>query len=160
MVDRFCVPKQQVPAEVSLRGHPPARLSLFLNERAETHEGRERPSDILNGARGFLPAADERGKVILINGEAVMVVSVAAEFEFDAAAPRAEDLAPDQTSKASVEVTLQDGTCVRGTISYLMPEAQSRLQDFLNTEGRFVTLREGGVAHLINKHSISRVVPL
>jgi hypothetical protein len=160
MAREFCVPKRQVTARVILPGQPPARFGLFLGEGTGTHAGPERPSDILNGSRGFLPAIDVHGTVILLNSEAVMVVSVAAGNEFEAGAPRAEDLVPDRTTKARVEVTLQDGTFLRGTFSYLMPEAQSRLQDFLNTGERFVALREDGVAHLINKGFIARVHPI
>ena len=158
--DSYSVPKRQVPAEVHLAGQPHARVRLFLNERAEAHSGAERPSDLLNGPARFLPVLDAQDKVVLLNSEALMAVTVAVEHEFGGEAPRAEDLAPDQATHARVAVVLQDGTALRGTVAYLMPEAHSRLQDFLNDVDRFVALREERVAHLINKRSITRVIPL
>jgi hypothetical protein len=159
-MEQYRVPKRQIEAEVVLPGQAPARLHLFLNERAQAHAGRERPSDILNGTVDFLPAFDARGHVVFINREALSVVSVAAEHELDADAPRVEDLASDQTTRARIEVVLQDGSTLLGVLSYLMPEAQRRMQDFLNMSDRFLILREEGVVHLVNKRSIVRVVPL
>ena len=156
----YTVPKREVAAEVVLPDGIPLRLRIFLNERAESHSGFERPSDLFNGAEGFIPTVDERGELVLLNRDSLMVVSVASEHEFGGADPRPEELALDDTTRALVDVTLEDGSTVRGLLTYLMPVAQRRLQDFLNLDERFLTLRDQKVARLINKRRIARVTPV
>lgn len=155
----YCVPKRQVTAEVILPGQHPLTVRLFLNECAEAHGGRERPSDVLNGPVSFIPATDHQGKVILLQRDAVLAVSVAAVEEQQDDVPPSEDLAPDDVKSVLVEVVLEEGTLIRGIATYLMPEPQRRLQDFLNTGDRFLALREDGIMHLVNKRRIAQVRP-
>jgi len=136
-----------------------ASLRLFLSDRTDRHAGCERLSDVLNGPLAFVPAVDPNGKIVFFHKKSVMAVSVSAEEELSSE-PSPEELASDQVSRAIVEVLLEDGSSFRGTIVYLMPEAQRRLQDFLNTSDRFLVLKERAVSHLINKARITRVSPL
>ena len=159
MTAPYTVPKREVRAEVRLSSRAPAVVRLFLSERAERHAGPERPSDLLNGTLAFLPARDDEGQLVLLNRDAIVALRVSAELELDGEAARAEDLAADRMTAVGVEVTLDDGSAIRGTIKYLMPEAQSRLQDFLNTGDQFITLLGEGAAHLVNKRRIASVRP-
>lgn len=157
MAEQYRVPKREVTAEVVLFGQPPAVLTIFLNEQAETHAGFERPSDLFNGPGAFLPASEKKGGLVLLRRAAVTTVSVPAEDEFGGGGTRAEDLAADQATSLQVEAILEDGSKVRGRLTYLMPDGKRRLQDFLNLPEDFLTLRDGDRARLINKHRIARI---
>jgi hypothetical protein len=157
LAEQYRVPKREVIAEVVLFGQPAVSLTIFLNERAETHDGYERPSDLFNGSGAFIPASEKKGGLVLLRRGAVTTVSVPAESEFGGGGARAEDLAADQATTLHVEAVLEDGSKLRGTLTYLMPEGQRRLQDFLNLHEEFLTLHDGDHARLINKNRIARI---
>ncbi len=157
LISEYRIPKREVPAEVSLLGHPRKVVKLFLHEQAGTHAGPERPSDLLNGPGEFFPAIEPPGKLVLLQRDAVMVISVSAESEFPPG-EAGEDLAGiEEGARMTVEVTLQDGSALRGTVGFMMPEGRNRLIDFLNTADRFLTLREDSLARLVNKRRIVRL---
>jgi len=156
----YSVPKRQVTAEVILPGRHPLTVKLFLNEYAEGHDGREKPSDVLNGPMTFLPVTDHQGGVVFLRRDSVLAVSVAAVEEHQADVPRLEELDPVGVKSHQVEVMLEEGTTIRGVVTYLMPESQRRLQDFLNTTERFLALREDDTMHLVNKRRIVQVRPV
>lgn len=152
----YRVPKFQVPAEVLLVGQEPMRISLHLSEHNERRTGRERPSDLLNGNKTFLPARAEERETGLIRREAVMVLTVDAREE---AEEGERDAVPEQSRRQRVRVYLEDGREVEGLVTYLRPAGQQRVQDFLNSAEQFFPLREGDVVRLVNKHRISWVEP-
>ncbi len=160
MTEKFHVPKRQVMAEVVLFGRPPMLLNLFLGDQAENHAGFERPSDLLNQGESFFPAADQDGKVMFIHRDAVVRISVSVDDEYGGDQPRDEELAPENATVRDVEALLEDGTVVRGTMSYVMPEGKNRLQDVLNHSDRFLTMRAGDMAFILNKSRIVRVSPM
>ena len=153
----YRVPKREIVAQIKLFGQPTKPYRLFLSERAETHLGVERPSDLLNETGSFFPAVEPSGEMALLRRDAVILVSVAAEQEFRDSGSDVPDLDAEPARAVPVEVVLADGTEIRGMISYLMPEGRSRLLDFLNTEDRFVRLRDANAAILVNKRHIVRV---
>jgi len=157
LTPEYRVPKREVAAEVTLLGQPRKILKLFLNECAEAHTGAERPSDLLNGPGTFFPAIEPPKRVVLVRRDAVIMVSVAEEDEFGSDATDAEEPAGERTGGPAIQVFLEDGTEIRGSMHYVMPKGKNRLLDFLNSGDRFITLREENVARLINKHRIVRV---
>ncbi len=56
-----------------------------------------------------------------------------------------------------VEITLTDGTQLRGTVSYVLPLGRTRLLDYLNDAQPFVRLAEKEKVALINKRHVARV---
>lgn len=157
LTSEYRIPKREVSAEVSLLGHPRKVVKLFLHEQAETHTGPERPSDLLNGPGEFFPAIEPPGKLVLLHRDAVMVITVAAENEFPDAPIGVDQPDPEGAAKIPVEVILQDGSPIRGTVRFVMPQGRTRLIDFMNTQERFLTVREDSLARLINKRRIVRI---
>ena len=157
MSEAYRIPKREVTAEVTVIGKKPATLKIFLSQQAKSHTGYERPSDLLNGIDTFFPALDEHGDLVLLQRDAVKVVSVAADYETesDGSDPDADDTVP--ATKVEIEVTLDDGTTLEGNVEYVMPEGRARLQDFLNAGDRFIALRQAEMVHLVNKLRIARV---
>ena len=158
MADKFAVPKQKIQATVKLAGAGDLTVFLFLAESAANHLGPERPSDLLTTAR-FIPVVLDDGGFSFLQVGAIQMLSVPAESEVGESLTT-EDLAAQGATTLSVEICLDDKTCFSGSVIYLLPEAQRRLQDFLNhLPDQFVQLRDGETIHLINKDHIVRVSP-
>jgi len=96
-------------------------------------------------------------KVILLNKDALMVLTASAEAEFPAEELSVSTLAVGAGTSVQAEFTLQDGTEIKGRVGFVMPEGKRRLVDFLNLPERFFAVREGALAQLINKKCIVRV---
>jgi hypothetical protein len=157
LTHEYRVAKKEVIAEVTIAGEKPAVLTLFLAGQTRRHAGDERPSDLLNGPDLFLPGIDRAGKLRLLRRDAVVVITVPAEYEPGAAGPEAETAPLPSSRHAEVEVILESGAVIRGTVEYDMPETRSRLLDFLNREDRCLAVRHAGQVHLVNKRQIARV---
>jgi hypothetical protein len=159
LLSEYRIPKREVTAEVSLLGQARKVVKLFLGDRAENRSGPEKPSDLLNGTRSFFPAVEPPGRFVLLHRDSVTDLAVAVETEFPAEeSPEGADA--EALAKVLVELVLQDGSKVRGTVQFLMPEGRRRLIDFLNTADRFLIVRADGLARLINKRRIVRVETL
>lgn len=151
-MDDLRVPKRRVPVEVLLPGGATCRMAMFLSEVAQDHTGLERPSDLLNGGDDFVPAFDEAGKAMtFLNRSAISALRIDPALDADA---EEEVSIP---TEHEVEVLLQDGTALRGLVSYLRPPARSRLVDFLNEAPPFFRLLDGAVLVLVNKRHVVRV---
>jgi hypothetical protein len=157
MTELYRVPRLQITAMLQTTGCQVRQVTLFLGVRAQTHSGPERPSDVFNAGERFLPAI-ERDAIEFINLEAVLVVAVDAELEFNHD-EAVLDAAQAASTHRRVLVLLDDGTTLRGELTYLLPEENSRVQDCLNGAERFLTLRDGDRALLVHKRHIVLVVP-
>ena len=158
MQEQYAVPKHKFEAEIKFSDQKLFTLTLFLSQGAAVHMGPERPSDILNGPISFLPAVDEMGNLVLVNRDMMRIASVPETSEFGADEPVDEFAAV--SSSSVVEVAMDDGTTIVGTVSYVLPQAQSRLQDYLNSQIRFLIVRGEGLARFVNRRFVSRVTPL
>lgn len=157
LTHEYRVAKKELTAHVTIAGEKPAVLRLFLAGRTRLHAGDERPSDLLNGPDTFLPALDRKGKLRLLRRDAVVVITVPAAEEPGAERPGADGPPLPSPRHAEVEVILESGAAIRGTVEYDMPETRSRLLDFLNREDRCLAVRHAGQVYLVNKRHIARV---
>lgn len=154
-MDELRVPKRRVPIEIGLSGDQRRHVVVFLAEFASHHSGTERVSDLLNGDAEFFPAQDLDKKVMtFFNRTQILSVRVEASEE-----PSSADSHTIPT-EYEVELTLSDGTRVRGLVSYVLPPDRARVVDFLNEAPRFFRLLEAGKVALVNKHHVAQVVVL
>ena len=154
MTEGYVVPKIPVPITLKLAWLAPKRLELYVAEHASRHSGAEHPSDVLNSGDLFIPARDADGRHLLFQRTEVMVVSVEATYE---ERKPEEGESEEGATVFEVELTLEDGTHVLGTIAYWRPPGQRRLQDYLNSSEQFVRIRDGGTVHLVNRDKIVSV---
>lgn len=146
------VPKRQAEVEIVLPGGARSRVFLFLGEAAESHEGPERVSDLLNGQADFIPALDvESGGMTFLNRTRLALARVSAEVEAD------HDFDESIPFEAEVEVSLADGTALAGKVSYMLPEGRARLGDYLNGGGPFFRVLQAESVVLVNKRHVARV---
>lgn len=160
----YTVPKQRFTAEVLLEGSTPARMTFFHGQNAPTHVGRERPSDVLNGSSIFLPALEAGGRLVLLNVDAIRMVSVSVDEEWNDALAEVGDTDDDvrdiTATVARVEVALDDGSRLTGMVRYELPESGRRLQDYLNTGDRFVALIDHETIRFISRRCVTSIAAL
>src|SRR5262249_10913173 len=158
LTTEYHVPKRPIAAEVTFLAHPRKILRLFLSERSAIRDGAERPSDLLNGPGDFLPAIEPPGRVVLLQRDALLVLTVSAELELGDDPIDSNSSGANSGTQVKIEATLQDASEIRGTVKFMMPGGKNRLVDFLNQPERFFAVREGKLARLVNKQRIVRMV--
>lgn len=146
------VPKTPCQVLVGLPGGESRTVSLFLSEYADNHPGRERIADLLNGPLHFLPALDENiGGITLLNRVGIAWVRVPFEEDPD---PTSDHTLPHEHQ---VELTLVDGTVLRGIVSFVRPHGRSRLVDFLNEPIPFFRFLDPEGLLLVNRRHVALV---
>ncbi|HEX5747404.1 MAG TPA: hypothetical protein VFZ09_14260 [Archangium sp.] len=157
MLESLSVPKRRVAAQFVLPGGASRNVAVFLAEAAPGHTGGERLSDLLNGSGSlFIPAVDaDTDAMTFVHCENLALARVAAELE-----PNVVDQFTIPTEH-EVEVTMMDGQKLRGLITYVLPEAHSRLTDYLNNSApAFFPVLEGEQVALVNKRHVAYVETL
>lgn len=155
MTDEYRIPTHRVRTELLLNGQDPMPADLHLGEQSERDLGPERPLDVLNGKKAFFPATLPDDGTVLVRRTSVLMASLSAETarEND---PRADELLSEARREESdarevgVEVLLEDGTRVTGTVAYVLPRGERRVQDFLNNSETFFRVWDGEILHLVN----------
>ncbi len=150
MTDELRVPKRRVQVEVLLAGGGVRQVTVFLADFASGHTGPERLSDLLIAHEEFVPAVDVTSDAMTFLGRhSIAAARVAREWEHT-------DL--EGGERHEVELTLTDGTQLRGAVSFVLPPERSRLLDYLNDAQPFIRLAEGDRVALVNKRHVARVV--
>ena len=151
MGDELKVPKRRAQVELLLPyGNGSRQVLVFLAEFAGSHAGHERLSDLLNGENEFLPAVDLATDTMSFVGRAgIAAARCGKEWESSYGLGDAEE--------HEVQITLADGTALRGIVQFELPPDRSRLLDYLNDAQPFVRLDEGEQVVLVNKRHIARV---
>lgn len=155
MTDEYRIPTHRIRTELLLAGHETVPADLYLGEQSERDLGPERPVDILNGKKSFFPVQLPGDGTALVRRTSVLMASLSAEeaLEND---PRADELLSEARSEETnarevdVEVLLEDGSRVTGTVAYVLPRGERRLQDFLNNSDTFFRVWDGELLHLVN----------
>lgn len=163
MSERYQVPKHEAPARVLLADGSRRRITVYLGEQAEDHAGPERPSDLLNGSERFFPVSFPDAGFALLRRTSVLVMTVDVEHEL-VGATEAEDVFgpgpdPEGLERHDVVLFLDEGSEAEGTMTFVMPPGERRLQDYLNRASAFVRLRDGDRVRIVNTDRVVRVEP-
>ena len=153
--DSYRIPKHQVSVEIALQGCEPEEVSVFLNQRAAYHPGRERPSDLWLVDDVFLTIVAGDGSVRFVNKDAIAWMTVALELEMSGRSEAEAQLATGRSTR--IDLTLDDGRTFIGDVTITLPEANSRLQDFLNSAARFFEARDARAVHFVNRDRVVMV---
>lgn len=118
----------------------------------------ERPSGVLF-ANPFLPVKARDGVFRILRSGSISCLTVRAEFESGAELP-IEDLAGGLARSARVAIRLRGGASIDGTVVYLAPEGQQRVQDLLNQPEVLIFVRDQDLVHIVVKAHVLDVRPL
>jgi hypothetical protein len=153
MTTLYQIPKVRIPIEARFLNEAPMELEMFVGQGGGHHGGYERPSEVLNGTQVFIPMVRPGGEPVIVHRDALLMVSFEAIHE--------ETLADGgsfgHVMGADITVDLEGGTSALGRLEYMMPGDRCRVQDYLNTNLRFLPLREGPLMRLIHARFIRRV---
>ncbi len=153
--DSYRVPKHQVSVEIALQGGEPEELTVFLDRSAASHPGSERPSELLLNDEPFLAVMSGDGSVRFINKRTIAWMTVALDLEKSGRCEVDDQPAMDRCTP--IDLTLDDGRTFVGEVCILLPQASSRLQDFLNASDRFFEVRDACAAHFVNRDHVVMV---
>ena len=143
----FAIPRVAVPATLLQTAGGKREGEIYVMERVPQHAGPETPLDMLNRAEGFFPFRPKG------DGTGVLLVAKARTVSLTVPRAEPEDKARLSAAKqARLEVTLADGTQLRGLATLELPQHHSRVLDYLNaaSEPFFAIATDDGV-HLVNR---------
>jgi hypothetical protein len=147
----FKVPTMALSAEVVLADGRRFRGRIFVPTAAHGHDGSMRAEEWMNEAVDFFPFLhDDAGAPVLLNKREIVVLTVPASADRD----ETLDAMPLPQRRLALECGARR---LEGTIVIDMPENHSRVLDYLNRPGAFLTLRDGDRHHLVAKARITRV---
>ncbi len=145
------VPTVALTAEILFADGSDMLGRMFVPASASSHAGAMRPEEWMNEPVDFFPfLPDAARSPIIVNKHEVLILSVPSSVD--------ADLALEAADSPRRRVTIEcGGRRLAGTLIIDMPQYQSRVLDYLNRAGRFLTLRDGDRHHLIQKQRITRV---
>jgi hypothetical protein len=149
------VRKQNVPVELALPGSVPRPVEVFLSEHQAHQYRRQHVLDLLEQPAAFLPARDfASGVWEVFNKDALLWIKV------PLAPPGGDDEAGDELFdfRKKVRVELFGGAPIDGDLLYSLPEPGTRINDYLNREGRCFRLWQPDHLFIVNKKFVLRVV--
>jgi hypothetical protein len=110
-----------------------------------------RAEEWMNEGSAFFPfLPDEASAPALLNRDEVLILTVPAHADEDGLVEGTEQL------DRRVHIDCR-GRRLSGVVRIDMPEERRRVLDYLNSPGRFLTLRDGDRHHLVQKNRITRV---
>ncbi len=158
MSERYRVPKYKTQVEIQFAPGRVERFLLFLAEYAEHRLGPERADDVLNGGCEFLAVQTLDGAIGFVRRSSIALVTLGKEEDVGELLGGFDPVAADLDIEVPLRIVLDDGTTLEGITRYQLPEASSRVLDFLNSAEPFIPLRHGGRLSLVNKQRIANVV--
>lgn len=156
MTNEYRIAKERIAVVVhTMRGEAIVG-DLFVQAHARHRTGPEDAPDVMNDDEPFFPLAVEGGPTLLVAKDRVRLL----EVEERGAGDDAADAVPG-ARLTPIELTLDDGSTVEGSIYLEQTFGRPRLLDFLNrARSRFLTLYAGDGVRLVNRRLIERVRPL
>lgn len=128
---------------------------IFLIPRTSHHFGGETPLEMLHRPEPVFPFKTDDGKVLLI------VKAQTIRLSTDEGDRLSDAQRPSVGRTVRLEVALDDGFSISGTVTMEVPEARSRLLDYLNDlPDPFFTVVDGGTMHFVNRDHVLYVRPL
>jgi hypothetical protein len=151
-MSELTVPTVAVAAAVTCADGRRFEGRLFVPAAAPTHAGPARAEDWMNEPAPFFPfGPKEGGPPVLLNKREVLFVTVDADAD-------AGDLPEGMESPGRRVAVEAESQRLEGVFVVDMPQDHTRVLDYLNRPLGFVTLRDGGRHHLVQKERITRVL--
>jgi hypothetical protein len=153
-VPELRVPTVALTAEILFADGRDLLGRIFVPATASRHSGAMRPEEWMNEPPEFFPfLPDSAGSSIIVNKNEILILSVPSSVDADRTLEETESL----ERRVAIEC---GGHRLTGTLVIDMPQYKSRVLDYLNRAGWFLTLRDGERHHLIQKRRITRVEEL
>jgi hypothetical protein len=150
----FTIPKDRQEVTIYLDRGIVVRGEIFLDMFAADLSVHQKVSAFFEGRGEFFPLRlTTAGDTEFINKSNVGVVEVAVSAEQDA-----KYFSFRLVHKIPITAFLLHGDEISGELLAEVPEEKNRLSDCLNMAQRFISVRDGGKIHYINKSVIRKVL--
>jgi hypothetical protein len=155
-VSDFSLPRTPVAAQLVLTYGGARAGQIYVMQRVPQHDGPETVLELLNRPEGFFafrPAED--GEVLLISKAQTVSLSV------DRQAPITDPTRLTAARMLGVEIIVTGGASVGGWASAELPQAHSRLLDYLNASpDMFFAIWSHTTTHYVNRAHVLFARPL
>lgn len=144
----------RMPAEISLADGSSLKGEIHLQGLVPNHEGPETPLEMMDRQEPFFAVALEQGGVLFVSK---------AQTTFVTCGPQTAAADPERFSAAKLiglEVTMYNGTQLRGWATLELPPTSARALDYLNGSGLFFALWTHASTWVINRFYTRVVRPL
>ena len=141
----FSLPRVAVPATLRLTTGDDLEGEVYVMERVPQHAGAETPLDMLNRADGFFPFRPRGGE------SAVLLVAKSRTVTLTVPPAPADSARLSAAKRASLVITLADGSELSGWATIEMPEQHSRILDYLNAAEQFFAIATAERVHIVNR---------
>lgn len=150
-MNAFRVDKSEQPVVLSLSDGATMSGKVYLSDYAGSHDGRQTLDDLLDEPGDFFPFSSDSGSFRIVSKAAIACL-------LDTGDPGGEpELPPGE--KSPVEVRLEGGLQLSGTLIICRPEGVGRLLDYLNASGRFFPLYTADGRCLVNLERVRDISP-
>ena len=151
--DSLIIPK--LLQKVVLWIHPEGKVlgSLFIREQSYHHAGHESPLEVLNSLQHFVVLKRKESNELRFYNKTSIV-----RIEYN----NVDQSIENNDSKIKCKIHMMDGSLLEGTIKENLPQAHSRLFDYINDHSNQflkIYLNENEVI-LINKSYVIRITPV
>lgn len=151
--DSLIIPK--LLQKVTMWVHPEGKVlgSLFIREQSYYHAGHESPLEILNSPQDFVVLKrNEADELRFYNKTSIIRI----EYNNNDQSDEIYD------SEINCKIHMMDGSLLKGTIIENLPQAHSRLFDYINDHSnQFLKIHlDKNEVILINKSYVIRITPV
>ena len=155
-VSDLSLPRTPIAAHLLLTQGISRPGQIFVMERVPHHDGPETVLELLNRPEGFFAfRPDEDGDVQLVSKGQTVSLSV------DRQAPIADPARLSAARTLGVEIVLAGGSTLGGWASVELPEAHTRLLDYLNASPEpFFAVWTHAATHYVNRAFVMYARPL
>jgi hypothetical protein len=103
----------------------------------------------------FLTMRASDGSIRFVNKDAIAWMTVTPELEMSGECAMQAQYANGR--RRPIDVQLEDGRLFIGEVAIVLPEANCRVQDFLNSAARFFEIRNERAVHFVNRDRVVMV---
>ena len=147
----YRVEKTELPVVVFQADGSVMKGVVVLSPATYNHMGTQTLSDLLKEPGDFFPFRSETGNFCVTNKQTITHI----RFEPRASNPQYQTLG----HREEVEVRFVGGEQLTGTVIIEMPEAKSRLFDFINAMDGFFALQNQEAHYLVNVAQVRDISP-
>jgi hypothetical protein len=125
--------------------------NFFVSAISAYREDGELISELLAEDRNYIPFETDRGEIVLLRKENMMMVYVEEDI--------ADNAFPGY-KQVPVIIHLLTGQNINGKVSFALPETHSRLSDFLNSRDAFFRLEVEGKNYLVQNRFVKMITAI
>jgi hypothetical protein len=152
-MESYKIPKEKKTVLLKVPPGVPEERILFLSPFADSHQGRETLSDLLQKKETFLPVLEKNNSLLLVRKESILWIEILEPEETEWYYLEMRNGAP----KSKILIEFSTGDSMEGYIYALTPEGDRRVSDIVNLTIGFLHIETREGLYLINLSKVNSV---